>query len=239
MAESTRVETIGREDLSGVRSRVSWGAILAGATIAIASYLLLTLLGSAIGLSVYDSVDDDTLGWVAVTWAIVASALALFLGGWVTSLCTAGETKREAVMYGVITWGVVLALVLWLVANGVGAGMDAMMGVAQVAASAPDNDEWVAAARRAGVSDETIRQWQQSLQNAPAQANQAAEDPATREAVRDTAQKATWGALAGMVLSLVASVGGALVGAGPNFGIFRVAVVRASAPASGRYTPAH
>jgi ABC-type transport system involved in multi-copper enzyme maturation permease subunit len=238
MAEQAN-SPVGIEDLVAVRSRISWGAILGGATVAIASYLLLTLLGSAIGLSVHESVDRETFGWSALIWAIVVSALAMFLGGWVTSLCTAGETKREAVMYGVITWGVVLALILWLVASGVGAGVNAMMGMAQVAATADANNNWMAAARQAGVSQETIDQWRQSIQNAPAQANQAAQDPANQEAVKDAAQKATWGALAGMVLSLAASIAGALTGAGPTFGIFRVAPARTYATAGGRYTTAH
>lgn len=240
MAESTTTtEAVGPEDVWAVRSRVSWGAILAGAVVAIGSYLLLTLLGSAIGLTVEGSVEDDTLWWTAVIWAVVVSALAMFIGGWVTSLCTAGETRREAVMYGVITWGVVLALILWLVASGVGAGVNAMMGMSSVGNATSNNTDWIAAARRAGVGDETIQQWRQSLQNAPAQSNEAAQDPAKREEVRDTAQKATWGALAGMVISLAASIGGALIGSGPNFGIFRVATLRSYAPTGGRYRPAH
>jgi ABC-type transport system involved in multi-copper enzyme maturation permease subunit len=239
VAENTTNPVVGVEDLWAVRSRVSWGAILGGAAVAIASYLLLTLLGSAIGLSVQDSVDDETLGWGALAWAIVVSALALFLGGWVTSLCTAGETHREAVIYGVITWAVVLAMILWLVASGVGAGVNAMMGMAQVAAAAGDNNDWMAAARRAGVSQESIQQWRQSVQNAPAQANQAAQDPANREAAKDAAQKATWGAFAGMVISLAASIGGALLGAGPRFDIFRAPTVGTDATTGGRYRTAH
>ena len=142
-------------------------------------------------------------------------------------------------MYGVITWGVVLALILWLVASGVGAGVNAMMGMAQVGAAAGDNANWMAAARRAGVNQETIDQWQQSVQNAPAQANAAAQDPANQEAVKEAAQKATWGALAGMVISLAASICGALLGAGPRFGIFRAPPAGTYATAGRRYTTAH
>jgi len=54
--------SVGVEDLAGVRSRVSWQAILAGAALALALYFLLTLLGAAIGLSIRDTADGRAIG---------------------------------------------------------------------------------------------------------------------------------------------------------------------------------
>src|SRR4051812_28132784 len=82
MAEQSQVHL---EDLVPVRSRISWGAILAGGVLALAVYLILTLLGGAIGLSVADSVRGSTLATGAAVWAIASIALALFAGGCVAS----------------------------------------------------------------------------------------------------------------------------------------------------------
>jgi hypothetical protein len=241
MAEITQArdrDGVGVEDVFGVRNRISWSAILAGAVVGIAMYMLLILLGAAIGLSVDEAADDDTLGWGAVIWSIVASMLAMFVGGWIASLCTAGESHREAAIYGVVTWAVALGIMLWLVAAGVGAGLNAMMGLASVDASSVDDGDWAAAARRAGINADTVNQWQQSVQNAPAAANQAAQQPANQQAVEDAAEKASWGALAGMALSLAAAIGGAMVGAGPAFRL-AVAVPTVPRTAAGRFTTAH
>src|SRR5919204_199405 len=121
--------TLRAEDLVPVRSRVNWGAIFAGAVLALAVYLILTLLGGAIGLTVSDNVRTDTLKTGGAIWAILATAIALFVGGWVTTQCTVGENKTEAVVHGVIMWGVVLAMLLWLMATGIRAGFNAMAGM--------------------------------------------------------------------------------------------------------------
>src|ERR1700730_3851115 len=152
--------TLRVEDLVPVRSRVSWGAIVAGAVLAMAVYLVLTLLGGAIGLTVSDNVRTDSLKTGGAIWAILATAIALFVGGWVTTQCTMGENKTEAVVHGVIMWGVVLAMLLWLMATGIRAGFNAMVGMANVGSAAARNtttEDWEAAARRSGGPQPTSR----------------------------------------------------------------------------------
>lgn len=213
----TDLVTIPASELLPVQSRVSWGAIFAGAVVALATYFLLTLLGAAIGLAVGDDVRTNSLGTGAAIWAILATALALFAGGWVVSQCVAGENKREAVIYGIILWGVVFAMILWLVASGVRAGFGTMIGVANAAGSAASDTDWESAAQRAGIPSDRIAEWRRSAADAPAQVRAAANDPANREAVRDNAAQVAWWTLLGTVLSMAAAVIGAVVGAGPSF----------------------
>lgn len=221
-------ETVGAQDLLPVRSRVSWSAIFAGAVMALAAYLVLTLLGAAIGLTVSDRVNTDNLQTGGAIWAVLSTIVALFFGGWVTSQCTVGENKLEAVVHGVITWGLVLAMLLGLLGMGVRAGFSAMAGMAglgtEVARSTTPED-WEAAARRAGVSQVTIDETKQRAQNAPADARRAAEDPRTREVIANRATEATWWTLLGTILSMAAAVAGALVGAGPTFRVLGVPLV--------------
>ena len=51
----------------------------------------------------------------------------MFLGGWTTSRLAVGETKLEAVLYGVILWGVLFLGMIWLIAEGVRVGFGAMV----------------------------------------------------------------------------------------------------------------
>lgn len=206
------------EDVLPVRSRVSWGAIFAGGVIACAVYLVLTMLGAAIGLSVSDNIRAENLATGAAAWAIAATMLALFIGGCVTSQCTVGENKMEAIIHGILMWGVVFAVLLWLVAVGIRSGFSAMVGIANASQAATNitGEDWEAAARRAGVPQKQIDDWRSTAANAPEAIRRAANDPQTREAVAAAATKATWWSLVGTLLSIAAAIGGALFGAGPS-----------------------
>jgi hypothetical protein len=217
MADSTNVQA---EDLVPVGSRISWGPILAGATLALALYSLLTLLGGAIGLSVSGSVRSDNLMTGAAVWAILTTALSLFAGGYVTSQLTVGENKSEALLYGVIMWAVMFAMLLWLMASGVRGGFNAVVGLAYAGgAVAKDTtaQDWETAARQAGVSQEQIDEWRRKAKDAPESARRAAEDPANQQAAAEAVTKASWWAFGGTLLSMIAAAAGALAGSGPTF----------------------
>src|SRR5690606_24617597 len=107
-----------------VRTRISWGAILAGAAVALAIYALLISLGVAVGMSVGDDFSSRNLGRSAGVWGFISLLLSLFAGGWVTTQVTVGETRGEAILYGVVLCATTSVLLLWLTANGVQAGMN-------------------------------------------------------------------------------------------------------------------
>jgi hypothetical protein len=220
---------VGVEDLVPVRSRVSWAAVLAGSMIALAVYLVLTLFAGAIGLSLTDvNVRSDTWTTVAVVAAVFCMIAALFVGGWVTTQLSVGENKTEAVIHGVLTWGVVFAITVWLVGMGVKTGYNAMVGAAYVSRTSNEpataNQDWRTVAYRAGVPAEDIRKIDQNF-NVENMSNQA-RDPANQQAAIDTAEKVTWWTLIGTLLAIASAVGGALVGAGPTFRLVRVPAAR-------------
>jgi len=226
------------EDMVAVRSRISWGAITAGAVLALSLYFAMTLLGGAIGLSIGGKASAQTLEVGAAVWAIVTTVLCLFAGGFVASQLTVGENKQEAAAYGLLVWALVFAMLLWLMATGVQAGFNAMMGVAtagtaaaNVTANNTTADDWEAAAQKAGVDPKQLEEWKQKAKDAPARAKAAADDLATKEkleqAQRDTheaAKKVTWWAFVGTMLSMAAAAGGGYLGAGPTFRLFAVPV---------------
>lgn len=211
-------------DLLGVKSRVSWSAIIAGTVVAFACYLVLTLLFGAIGITLTETgVRGDTLGWGIVIAMIVGLMLSLFVGGWVASQMTAGENRQEAVIYGLLTWGAFTALSLFVVASGVKAGYFATVHgtmVVQNNGGAPMEDTM----RQWGMSDKAIADAKATLN--PDRLREMANNPENQEKARKAAITASWVALVATMMAMCAAIGGALVGAGPGFRLFPAAVVR-------------
>lgn len=211
------VTTARAEDLVSVGSRISWGAIFAGALLALALYFLFTVLGGAVGLTVNERVDPSKLRLAAVLWTAATISVALFVGGLVTSLFTVGENPREAVIYGIIMWALLFSMLLALSAAGVRAGSSmvawARVGRADAAAG------WEDAARSAGVPAEQIEQWRKA-----ARERAGGEAPGNEAALQETATRLAWYTFGGIWLSMLAAALGAWVGAGPTF---RVVEVRA------------
>lgn len=205
MAEEVRTQ-----DVLPVMSRVGWGAIFAGAFVALAVYVLLSVLGLAIGLSATPELSGETIGTGAAIWYIGSLFLALFAGGCVTTQCTAGENKMEAVVYGVVLWGVMFAMTMWVTGNVLRTGASMAIGAGNVAASSI-RVNWDQLARDANLSQEQMNQVRDAMPSA-AQA-------------RAMGSEAAWWTLGGIVVSMLASIAGALVGAGPTL-VFRGMALR-------------
>ena len=122
--------TVPVQEVVPVRSRVSFGAVISGALVALAVYLLLSVLGIALGLSVSAHATNAQLGMAAAAWAVGSLLIALFCGGFIVSQCTVGETAGEAAVYGIVMWGLFFALLVWMTTAGVRLGFNTMMGIA-------------------------------------------------------------------------------------------------------------
>jgi len=221
-------EDVHLEDVVEVGSRVSWSAILAGAVMAMAVGFVLALLGQAIGISVSDRASRDSLGLGGLIWTLISSVLALFIGGWITSQCVVGETKTEAVVHGIIMWGVTVAMVLWGTGSGIRSSFTAMMPVASIAGvtTEPGDRQSFQATSAAIVPQDNAQRAVEPRgvtgtrdANGNVADNRAYAGGATRSAAHadPAAARASWWTLANAVLSIVAALGGAFVGAGPTF----------------------
>lgn len=209
MADEVRTQ-----DILPVMSRVSWGAIFAGAFVALAVYVLLSVLGLAIGLSATPELSGETIGTAAAIWYVVALFLALFAGGCVATQCTAGENKMEAVIYGVVLWGVMFVMTMWITGNVLRTGASMALGAGNVAASSV-RINWEQMGQAANLTDEQVEQ----LRGAMPTAAQA----------REMGSEAAWLTLSGIVVSMIAAIGGALFGAGPTL-VFRGVALRPIGP---------
>ncbi|MGR3889956.1 hypothetical protein [Pseudomonas sp. 1152_12] len=97
--------------------RVSWSSVLAGSAIALVTYLVLSVLGTAIGASAVDPMQAGNplsgFGTGAGIWLFVSTLIAIGVGAFV-----AGRTAPDrGGLHGVLTWTVTTLLTTWLLAG--------------------------------------------------------------------------------------------------------------------------
>ena len=98
-------------------------AILAGVAIALVVSLLLNILGVAIGLAILDPQNGDQargLGIGGMIWWLVASIIALFVGGWVAGRLAGVPRRLDGAVHGAVTWAVTTLFTIYLITSAVG-----------------------------------------------------------------------------------------------------------------------
>jgi len=218
MAEANRPSAV---DLIGVRSRVSWGAITAGAMISLTIYIVLTMVGVALGIELAVRGSADRVGAGAAIYSIVVLLLAMFFGGWATSRLAVGESKLEAVLYGLILWGVLFMGMVWLLATGMRTGFGALFGTASGVYATNDGrvdyDRVARDLKQAGVDDATVdkyRSYYDRIRTSPPAAADVSRELGGDAAAREAARMASWWTAGGILVSLATVILGSLVGSG-------------------------
>jgi hypothetical protein len=208
-------------DLVGVRSRVSWGAIAAGAMVSLTIYIVLTMVGVALGIEMAVRGTGTDLGAGAAIYSIVVLLLAMFFGGWATSRLAVGESKLEAVLYGLILWGVLFMGMVWLLGSGMRTGFGALFGAASGVYTTEegriDYDRVARDLKRAGVEDATVdkyRGYYERVRDNPAGAADVGRELGGDAAARQMARQASWWSTGGILVSLATVIFGSLVGSG-------------------------
>lgn len=151
------------DDVLAVRSRVSWPAIAAGAMIATAVYFVMTLLGAALGLEIAVRGATTHLGAGAAVYSVLALLIAMFFGGWATSRLAVGESKLEAVLYGIILWGALFLGLVWLFSVGIRTGFGAMVGLSSGAYSLAVEHDAAGPPGASGIVDSLRRRYNTEL----------------------------------------------------------------------------
>jgi hypothetical protein len=95
--------------------RVSWGAVIAGAIVAIAVGALLSVLGVAVGATTIDTLerttpDAGTLGLASGIWATFAALLAMGIGGYVAARLSGTTSNEDGILHGLTVWALALIL---------------------------------------------------------------------------------------------------------------------------------
>lgn len=92
----------------GSSRRVSWGAIAAGTSAALALQVLLMMLGAGLGFAIYDPLTDSNpiaeLGAGAAIVQGISAVLSLWLGGWVAGRLTPPRIRATGWLHGFSVW---------------------------------------------------------------------------------------------------------------------------------------
>ena len=174
--------------------RVRWGPIISGLVVALATQLILSALGAAIGSSFLagSGAPRSNAGGVGTgigIWSVISLLIALFVGSWVAGRACGPMNRNTALLNGAILWATTLALSSWLLASGVS-------GAFGIAAS------------NAG---EVINQVQGGGVNVPNPPSGVSAQQ-TRN-IADGAARGLWSFVIGSLLGLAASLAGASTGA--------------------------
>lgn len=196
------------ENVLPARNRVQWGPIIAGVATAIATFLLLTVLGIGLGASVLEPADTaGEIGTWAAVWGAISAIIAFAVGGWIAAKTAAVDGPFAGLMNGLMAGAAGLLLILWLSANGLGnlfgtlssnIGEIANLGqdVAQQQGVTPEEAQGEAAAQ----GEEVAAQAEEAVAQA--------DNPETFERVRNSA----FGTFLGLLLPLIAAALGGYLG---------------------------
>jgi hypothetical protein len=196
-------------------ARISWGAIFAGAIIALATQLVLTLIGTAVGLATLNPTTGQnpsgtTLGIGAGVWLVISSLVSLFLGGYVAGRL--GGTFNGW-LHGLATWAAVTMLTILLLTTAAGGLIGTASGLATFAVSNTDrlSRTQLPPAVQQPI-DQLTAQARQSADQAAAQAQQTTPEQKTAEA-RQVAERAAKGGAVGTGAAALGLILGALAAA--------------------------
>lgn len=103
---------------------ILWGAVFAGAVIAIVAQLVLSVLGIAIGASTINPAQEANpvqgIGIGAGIYFVLSAVISLFAGGYAAGSLVAVQDTRTRTLHGLTMWSVATILFFLLLGSGVG-----------------------------------------------------------------------------------------------------------------------
>jgi hypothetical protein len=136
------VATAVPEGAPSLPPRISWGAVFAGAVVAVTVGAMLNILGLAVGSTTIDPAtpgntpDASTLGIASGVWLLVANLIGLAVGGWVAARLCGTADGTDASLHGLSVWAIGFLISALLLGNVVaGATSTAFRGASSVIGS--------------------------------------------------------------------------------------------------------
>lgn len=196
------------ENVMTVRNRVQWGPIVAGLVTALATFLLMTVLGLGLGASVLDPANSaGEIGTWAAVWGAISALVSFAVGGWLAAKTAAVDGPFGGLVNGLMVGAAGLLLLAYLTTSGLGN----LFGTLSSNIGDILNVTQEAAQQQGVTTDEAATQ----AQDAQAQAGAAAEDAvagADTESTFDNVRDSALGTFLGLLLPLVASALGGYLG---------------------------
>lgn len=183
------------------RDSVRWGPILAGLVSALSTLILLSLLGAAVGLTAASGSNATaatnnagSYGVGAAIWAAIAALISFFIGGYIAARTAAVGGKGNGWLNGALVWAVTIPLLLWLATSGASGLLNAL-----------------------GFNIGGFIQNISNTVNNPA-TNPVNNNPGAVQSTVNDARNGAWGALAALLIGLIAAGLGGLLGTRPTYG---------------------
>lgn len=102
--------------------RVSWGAVFAGAVVAVAIGLMLNALGAGVAAAMVDAAQRDTpsastFGIGGAIWLLVSNLIGLGVGGYTASRLSGNADDTDGTLHGMAVWATSFLISALLVGN--------------------------------------------------------------------------------------------------------------------------
>jgi hypothetical protein len=103
-------------------NQVSWGAVFAGAAIALVLQIILNMVGIGVGLSTVDVASGDTpsagsLSIGAGIWWVVSGIVAAAVGGYIAGRLSGKASQSTTAYHGLIAWAISTLVVVYLLSS--------------------------------------------------------------------------------------------------------------------------
>jgi predicted nucleic acid-binding protein len=103
-------------------SQISWGAVLAGAVVALAIGLMLNALGTAIGATTVSAAarstpSASTFGFGAAAWLAISNLIGLAVGGYVAARLSGTADNTDGTLHGLAVWATAFLISAVLLGN--------------------------------------------------------------------------------------------------------------------------
>ncbi len=187
--------------------RVSWGAVVAGVILSLIVYLVLSILGAAVGASLLSPLSQPNpmraFGFGSGVWMIVTTVVAVVVGSYFAGRCA----PVLGWLHGLLAWAVMILFVTYAAASLVGSAVSVAGKVATAGAT-------VGASSNGSQPDGSLAgSVKQQLQGAVASATAVASSPQAEQNAREAADtaaraiaRATWFSFAALIVGAIIAV---------------------------------
>ncbi|SAL23614.1 hypothetical protein AWB64_01869 [Caballeronia sordidicola] len=188
--------------------RLSWGSVIAGVILSSIVYLVMSVLGTAIGASLLSPLSRPSplhgFGFGSGVWVIVTTVLAVFVGSYFAGRCA----PVLGWLHGLLSWAVMTLLIVFGMASVIGGAVSTAGSIAATSAQVG-----ATAANQSNGDQSMVNSATQQAQAAIASAASAASSPTAEQDVRQAADtaarsvaRASWFSFAALIVGAIIAI---------------------------------